>query len=80
MSAIPKVMQKKAWTPRHKCHMRFSRKDVLKDHTKGKEPQKINTITFLKGPMVLQSHSKTLTKKNNFHFFFFIQILVRILQ
>merc|ERR1712045_1097826 len=27
-------MQKEAWTPCHKCHMRFPRKDVLKDHAK----------------------------------------------
>jgi len=30
----PKVMQKEAWTPCHKCHMRFPRKYVLRDHAK----------------------------------------------
>ena len=30
----PKVMQKEAWTPCSKCHMRFPRKDVLRDHVK----------------------------------------------
>ena len=27
-------MQKEAWTPCSKCHMRFPRKDVLRDHVK----------------------------------------------
>ena len=73
--------KKEAWTfvtGCHKCHMRFPRKDVLKDHTKG--PQKIYNRTFLKGLMVLHSHSKTLSKKNTFHCFFFVQILVWTLQ
>lgn len=63
----PKVMQREAWTACQKCHMRFPRKDVLKDHIKrvhqgGKSKCLICEEVFWTDPLFRQHWKKCVIK------------------
>ena len=62
-------MQKEAWTPCSKCHMRFPRKDVLRDHVKRVHQVSNNLISrfFLFGKILFR-----------FHDFFFREVKVNV--